>query len=121
MTCLAAPTTFLSKPSAGPPPETVLWRQVELAVALTMAVPLGEMRAAMRSQADAAFARQIAMYMAHAVLGMGYSAIGRLCGRDHKTVAYACRVVEQRRDDPAIDRMLHVLTDFCRDMAESWA
>ncbi|MCK9909200.1 hypothetical protein MXD81_08670 [Microbacteriaceae bacterium K1510] len=118
MTCLAAPTTFFSKPSAGPPPDTDRWRRVELAVALTMAVPLGKMRAATRSQVDAAFARQIAMYIAHAVLGMGYRAIGRLCGRDRKTVAYACRVVEQRRDDPAIDRMLHVLTDFCRDVTE---
>ena len=124
MTCLAAPT-FLpgtaSKPGAAPPREFAQWWQVELAVALTMAVPLGEMRAVTRSRADAAFARQIAMYIAHAVFGMGYSAIGRLCGRDHKTVAHACRVVEQQRDNPAIDRMLFVLTDFCRDMMEDWA
>lgn len=129
MTCLAAPATSLSRqsagppsqPSAGPPPELACWRRVELAVALTMAVPLGQMRAATRSPVDAAFARQIAMYIGHAVLGLGFSAIGRLCGRDHKTVAYACRMVEQRRDDPAVDRMLNLLTDFCREMAESWA
>lgn len=71
-----------------PPPKTDRW--LELAVALTTGVRVG--RAAPRCPVDVAVARQ-------------------------KTVAYACRAVEQRRDDPAIDRMLHVLTDFCRDVA----
>lgn len=119
MTCLAAPEEFFSGRSAGPPSPNPadLWRQVERVVSLTLAVPINELRASTRRGVDAACARQVAMYVAHAALGMRYHAIGRLCGRDHKTVVHACRIVEQRRDDPAFDRMLHVLEALCRDMA----
>jgi hypothetical protein len=34
---------------------------------------------------------------------------GRLFGRDRTTVAHACCVVEDRRDDPAFDRALDLL------------
>lgn len=119
MTCLAAPEETFPDRSAGPRPPSPahLWRQVETAVSLTLAVPLSELRASTRRSVDVAFARQVTMYIARAALGMRYCAIGRLCGRDHKTVVHACRVVEQRRDDPNIDRMLHVLEALCRDMA----
>jgi len=119
MSCRAAPPTSSAK--AEPPPDAGLWRHVQIAVALSLAVPVDSLRAPTRCRSDVAFARQVAMYVAHAVLGMSYSAVGRLCGRDHKTVFHACRVVEQRRDDPAVDRMLHVLSDFCREMTEAWA
>lgn len=120
MTCLAAPEELFSGRCAGPPVggPADLWRQIETAVSLTLAVPLSELRAATRCRVDAAFARQVAMYIAHAAFGMRYNAIGRLCGRDHKTVIHACWVVEQRRDDPRIDRMLKLLEAFCRELAD---
>jgi chromosomal replication initiation ATPase DnaA len=43
------------------------------------------------------------------VLGLSISAIGRECNRHHSTVAHACRVMEERRDDPAVDRALAAL------------
>ena len=49
------------------------------------------------------------MYLAHVVLGMRYSEIGRLFRRDRTTAAYGCALVEERRDDPAIDRVLLTL------------
>lgn len=118
MTCQAL-LEFLSDRSAGPPSPSPagLWRHVESAVSLTLAVPIDELRASTRCRVEAALARQIAMYIAHAALGMRHCAIGRLCGRDHKTVAHACRVVEQRRDDPRFDRMLQLLEALCRDIA----
>lgn len=90
---------------------------VEAAVAATFAVPVDEVRAPSRCRADVAFARQTAMYLAHVVLGLSYSAIGRLFQRDRTTAAHACRLVEERRDDPAIDRLLYMLEGICADLA----
>lgn len=119
MTCLAAPEKPLSCRSLKPPVPgpAGLWGQIEMTISLTLSVRLIELRAPTRCRVEVAFARQVAMYVAHAAFGMRYTAIGRLCGRDHTTVAYACRVIEQRRDDPDFDRMLQLLEALCRDMA----
>ena len=53
--------------------------------------------------------RQTAMYLAHVTFGLSFSEIGRLFGRDPTTVAHACHVVEDLRDDPAMDRALAVI------------
>jgi hypothetical protein len=53
------------------------------------------------------------MYLAHVTLGLSYSEIGRAFGRDRTTAAHACRLVEERRDDPAIDAMLTSLESVC--------
>ena len=87
---------------------------MEAATAAVFAVPVDELRAPSRRAPAVAFARQCAMYLAHVVLGLRYSEIGRLFRRDRTTAAYACALVEERRDDPAIDRMLHTLEDLCR-------
>jgi hypothetical protein len=50
-------------------------------------------------------------------LGLSYSAVGRLFERDRTTAAHACRLVEERRDDPAIDRLLYLLEGICTDLA----
>lgn len=119
MTCWAAPEKPLSYRGPKPPgPDPAgLWRQVEMMISLTLSVPLLELRAPSRCRVEVAFARQVAMYIAHAVFGLRYTAVGRLCGRDHTTVAHACRVIEQRRDDPDFDRMLQLLEALCRDLA----
>jgi chromosomal replication initiation ATPase DnaA len=57
------------------------------------------------------------MYLAHVVLGLNYSATGLLFSRDRTTAAHACQVVEDRRDDPAIDRLLQQLEGICNDLA----
>ena len=51
-------------------------------------------------------ARQIAMYIAHVVLSMPFGVIASAFDRDRTTVAHACRVVEERRDDPGYDRFV---------------
>ena len=58
------------------------------------------------------------MYLAHVVLGLRYSEIGRLFRRDRTTAAYACTLIEERRDDPAIERVLHTLESLCGDLAQ---
>jgi len=89
---------------------------LELAAAVVFDVPPAALRAASRGAADVAFARQSAMYLAHIVLGMSYSAVGKLFGRDRTTAAHACQTVEDRRDDPAIDIRLDLLEILCSDV-----
>ncbi|HEX5509081.1 MAG TPA: helix-turn-helix domain-containing protein, partial [Pseudolabrys sp.] len=64
-----------------------------------------------------AFARQIAMYLTHIVLGQNYSDVGRLFGRDRTTAKHACYLIEERRDDPATDALLQSLEDACAELA----
>jgi len=90
---------------------------MEVAIAAAFAVPVDEMRAPSRRTAAVAFARQSAMYLAHVVLRLDYSTTGQLFRRDRTTAAHACQLVEERRDDPAIDRLLHMLEDVCGDLA----
>jgi chromosomal replication initiation ATPase DnaA len=92
-------------------------RLMEAAVAAAFAVPVDELRAPSRRAAAVAFARQSAMYLAHVVLRLNYSATGELFHRDRTTAAHACALVEERRDDPAIDRVLQTLEGVCDELA----
>ncbi|MEM1409998.1 MAG: helix-turn-helix domain-containing protein [Pseudomonadota bacterium] len=64
-----------------------------------------------RCQADIAFSRQVAMYLFHIVFGGTYKQVGALFGRERTTVAYACSLVEDERDDVAFDRKLDLLEE----------
>lgn len=97
-----------------------LCAMMETAVAAAFAVPLDDLRAPTRSTSAAAFARQSAMYLTHVVLGQSLSATGALFQRDRTTAAYACRMVEERRDDPAIDRLMFSLEEICSELARGF-
>ncbi len=56
-----------------------------------------------------AFARQVAMYLTYVSFGMSLARVAAAFGRDRSTVAYACRVMEERRDEPSFDRWLDAL------------
>lgn len=87
--------------------ESNLKRQiVEQVVAMTFQVPLRELRARTRRRAPIAFARQAAMYLAHVAYGLTLTEVGALFARDRTTVAHACGIVEDRRDDPVFDVFL---------------
>ncbi len=49
-----------------------------------------------RGAPRAAYARQVAMYLAHVGFAQSFEAIGRAFDRDRTTVSHACRVVEDR-------------------------
>jgi len=68
-----------------------------------------DLRHGTRGRAKVALARQVAMYLAHVGCGLSLTETGRLFGRDRTTVAHACGVVEDRRDDPLFDRALDLL------------
>lgn len=63
-------------------------------------------------------ARQIAMYVCHVVLGLSLSEIGRAFDRDRTTVAHACHVVEDRRDDPAFDGFVGALERVAKRLVD---
>lgn len=86
---------------------------VAVATAAAFAVPVGELVSATRRTPFVAFARQSAMYLAHVTFGLNYSEVARAFGRDRTTAAYACQLIEDRRDDPAVDAVLAPLEDAC--------
>ena len=101
--------------SRGQTPKTTqrLCDVVALATAAAFAVPVGELISATRRTAYVAFARQSAMYLAHVAFGLNYSEVARAFGRDRTTAAHACQLIEERRDDPAVDAVLGSLEDAC--------
>ncbi len=84
------------------------------AAAAAFAVPVGELHAATRRSSYVAFARQSAMYLSHVAFELPLGEVGRAFGRDRTTAAHACRLIEDRRDDPAVDAVLAALENACR-------
>jgi chromosomal replication initiation ATPase DnaA len=81
-------------------------RDIESLVGSAFRVPLTNFRKPSRGSPEIAFARQVAMYLAHVELGLSLSMVGGHFGRDRTTVSHACGRVEDRRDDPALDLAL---------------
>ncbi len=73
-------------------------------------VSIYELKAKRRSRATIAFARQIAMYLAHVVGQMTLADISAVFERDRTTVAHACAMIEDRRDSPMFDRQMEFLS-----------
>lgn len=82
---------------------------IEHAVGQVFGIAGRDLRRATRGRARVALARQVAMYLAHVGCGLSLTETGRLFDRDRTTVAHACGVIEDRRDDPLFDRVLDLL------------
>lgn len=93
----------------GDPERAAARQMIEATVAAAFGLPIAELSAATRRRAKVAFARQVGMYVAHVVLGLSLTETGNLFERDRTTAAHACRVVEDRRDDNELDRMLDAI------------
>ena len=106
-----------SPPLPAPPSERVL-RFVTLCVARDFGLDQTDLLARTRGAPRAAFARQVAVYLAHVGFGLSFAAVGRMFHRDRTTVAHACRVIEDRRDDRDLDRRLTALERACRRSRE---
>jgi chromosomal replication initiation ATPase DnaA len=72
-----------------------------------------------RGRPAVAFARQVAMYLAHVAFGLTLTEVGQVFARDRTTVAHACGLIEDRRDDPVFDRSLDLLEGVLRFLAPS--
>jgi chromosomal replication initiation ATPase DnaA len=83
-------------------------------VALATGVPSAALRSRTRNHARAARARQIAMYLAYVGYSWPLKRVGLAFGRDRTTAGYACRLIEDLRDDRAFDAELERLEDCLR-------
>lgn len=84
-------------------------RTIHALVTAAFRLPDDALARSTRSAADIAIARQVAVYIAHVWLGLSLGEVGRRFGRDRTTVAHACRVIEENRDDPDFDRVLNCI------------
>ncbi len=93
-----------------PETETVRLRNViEAAIGEIFGVARAELSRQSRGKAPVALARQAAMYLAHVSCGLTLTDVGQIFSRDRTTVAHACAVIEDRRDDPVFDRALELM------------
>lgn len=65
-----------------------------------------ELLAQGRGAIEIARGRQVAMYLSHVSFGMSLARVAAAFGRDRSTVAHACHLVENRRDEDAFDAWL---------------
>ena len=87
---------------------------LEQAVARVFMVASADLWSETRGCPRVAFARQVAMYLAHVAWGLTLTEVGHVFSRDRTTVAHACGVVEDSRDDPVLDRSLELLEGVLR-------
>jgi hypothetical protein len=116
-----APPAYAPAPDPAPPPSPpnesqALRMIIEQAVALGFDIEPELLSFPSRGRARTALARQVSMYVAHVSLSFSLTQVGQLFGRDRTTVAHACEVVEQRRDDVAFDRAIELLERVVRIM-----
>lgn len=107
--CPIAPSAAHCRQLRSLGPAQVRREAIEQAVVQVFGIAGHDLRRTTRGRARVALARQVAMYLAHVGCGLSLTETGRLFGRDRTTVAHACGVIEDRRDDPVFDRALDLL------------
>ena len=105
----------------GTRPEQVFQRvlRAQLVVAEVMGVPLLDLCRNTRGDSHAALARQMAMYLCHAVFAVSINAIAGAFGRDRSTVRHAIRRIDfDREADCECDRIFAWLETSLRRMGD---
>lgn len=75
-------------------------------------VRLDDMTGNSRGRADVCLSRHIAMYLMHTVFSCPFHRVAAFFGRDRTTISYACRLIEDARDDQEFDRRLEVMENL---------
>lgn len=83
--------------------------------AFALDVSTDDMLGLQRGSAEIAFARQVAVYLCHTAFEMSLSRVAIAFGRDRSTVAHACHVIEDRRDEAHFDAWIGSLETMLRD------
>jgi chromosomal replication initiation ATPase DnaA len=107
-------TGAASGPVANVDPQHILRTSIEQMVAAAFRLDEELLRLPTRGRKNVALARQTAMYLAHTVCGLTLTETGDLFQRDRTTVAHACQVIEDRREDPTFDRAIDMLERSAR-------
>lgn len=110
--CDALPA--IVSPSAGSSNERAARFVIDDAVGQVFGIEGPRLRAGTRGRKNEALARQVGMYIAHVGLGCTFTEVGRVFGRDRTTVAHACALIEDRRDEPSFDLALQCLEGVVR-------
>jgi uncharacterized protein (UPF0371 family) len=95
------------------PPDPVRG-MIEATIGQVFNILLEDLGSTNRGPARVALARQVAMYLTHVACGLTLTDVGRLFARDRTTVAHACAVVEDLRDDAKFDRVLELVEMIVR-------
>jgi chromosomal replication initiation ATPase DnaA len=90
---------------------------LDQAVSRVFMVASADLWAGTRGRPNVAFARQVAMYLAHVACGLTLTEVGHVFSRDRTTVAHACGRVEDLRDDPSFDRSLELPEGFLHTLS----
>lgn len=94
----------------------LIWRTVAAAFEIEHEL----LRLPTRGSKRISLARQVAMYLAHVSCRLSYTDIGRVFGRDRSTVAHACSLIEQRRDELEFDQAIELLESVVGLMSGMW-
>lgn len=100
-------------------PRPDLRHALEHTVAQVFGIEREQLSQPTRGEASVARARQVAMYLAHVSYGLTLTEVGTLFGRDRTTVAHACRLVEEHREDSVFDSALDLLENVARTLAHA--
>lgn len=92
---------------------------IDAAVSQVFSIDIVRLSGATRGRKGVALARQVAMYIAHTGLGITLTDVGRDFRRDRTTVAHACAVIEDLRDQPSFDFALQCLESVVRHQLEA--
>lgn len=101
------------------PPPQIFRPILEQAVARVFLIEGRELWLDTRGHPRVALARQAAMYLTHVVCGLNLTGVGAIFARDRTTVAHACWVIEDLREDPTFDRALDLLESVLRLLSRS--
>lgn len=85
--------------------------QVVRIVSAHRGIPRRLLMSPTRSRSKIAAARQLAMYLCHVLLELNMTEVGRYFGRDRTTVSHACVLIEDAREDVAVDAEIQALED----------
>lgn len=80
-----------------------------------LGVPVEEILGRARGNAQAAFARQVAVYLCHTAFAWSLSRVAIAFGRDRSTIAHACHAIEDRREEPQFDLWIASLEAMLRE------
>jgi len=83
--------------------------------AYALGVPEREILEGARGSAEISFARQVAMYLCHTGFELSLARVASAFDRDRSTVAHACHLIEDRRDEAQFDLWIGALEAMLRD------
>jgi chromosomal replication initiation ATPase DnaA len=110
-THIAVASNFRVTPRGSSRREEVLeaCERVQDILSACFAISGRDIRSAERSRTEVSRVRQIGMYLAHVIVGLSMQEVGDGFQRDRTTVAHACHVVEDLRDDPEFESVLQMI------------